>query len=506
MFRRSWKRILPALAAAAVLASTAAAHERWVRHALLRPFDRTLFDTLCWANALTALGIAVSILWLAQHSRDAPRPVMRARQWLSALSPWSPTVLRICYGLTLVLFALRGLYLAPDLRAVATPESRLLVGAEAVAGSLLLAGCWTRAAALLSLFVYAWALWRRPFEPYEGRAIAFLDVLSYAEVVGIGLYLLVARSGRLGLDHWRASHVELGRARDLALALQRVALGVTLVLLGLVKFLIPELFMGVVQNYPAVFHEPFEQLFGASEEEVVFGASALEITLGLYLICGLYPRVASFLLGTVFVTTAILFREEVLGHLPLVGMVLVLVLEGGGSLRWPGTGAIEPAAERRTARPALARAGALVVMGAALGTGLASFRLSYAANRVWEAALGGQNLTGTYQGHRGRCAATVAIVPPGVGLNRFFAIQTTLHDAQSQEPLENVDVVLDVTMPQHGHGMPTRPRTRRIGPGTFLTEGCKLHMFGDWVIQIEVERGGEEWDRLAARYDFQPAP
>ncbi len=499
--RSAWTAAVTILAAPA-----ASAHERWVRHALLRPFDRTLFETVCWANALTALGILLSILWFAQDARRGPTAARRGPLRLRTPSAWCPTILRLCYGLTLLVLALRGLYLAPDLRTVTGIESRLLVGAEAVAGCLLLAGHQTRAAALLSLLVYAWALLRRPFEAYEGRAIGVLDLLSYSEVVGIGLYLVAAGPGRLALDRWRASRTEFSpEARRLALGLMRVALGLTLVLLGLVKFLIPELFVGVVQNYPGIFHEPFEQLLGASEEEVAFGASALEITLGLYLVLGLQTRIASLLLGLVFLTTAILFREEVVGHLPLVGMVLVLVLEGGGALRF-ATGRVQPARvpRDRPSRPAPARVASLLVVTASLWAGLQSFQLSHAANPAWVPPLGPRNGTGTYRGHRNRCVARLEIEPASTGLNRFFSIRTELCNADGLGPLEDVAVTVDVTMPQHGHGMPTSPKTRALGSGRFLTEGCKLHMFGSWSIQIAVERDGEEWDRIAATYELQP--
>jgi hypothetical protein len=41
--------------------------------------------------------------------------------------------------------------------------------------------------------------------------------------------------------------------------------------------------------------------------------------------------------------------------------------------------------------------------------------------------------------------------------------------------------------------------------GRWLTEGCKLHMYGAWVVQVLVLRDGEPWDRVSTTYDFHPA-
>jgi hypothetical protein len=42
-------------------------------------------------------------------------------------------------------------------------------------------------------------------------------------------------------------------------------------------------------------------------------------------------------------------------------------------------------------------------------------------------------------------------------------------------------------MPQHAHGFITEPRvTRSLGVGTFLIEGVKFHMPGDWTLRVEL--------------------
>ena len=43
-------------------------------------------------------------------------------------------------------------------------------------------------------------------------------------------------------------------------------------------------------------------------------------------------------------------------------------------------------------------------------------------------------------------------------------------------------------MPQHGHGLPTRPQvTRELADGTYLLEGMKFSMTGWWEIKLAIE-------------------
>jgi hypothetical protein len=47
-------------------------------------------------------------------------------------------------------------------------------------------------------------------------------------------------------------------------------------------------------------------------------------------------------------------------------------------------------------------------------------------------------------------------------------------------------------MPQHGHGLPTRPQvTRALGDGTYLVEGMKFQMGGWWVVDFTIEVNGQ---------------
>src|SRR5690606_22703202 len=65
----------------------------------------------------------------------------------------------------------------------------------------------------------------------------------------------------------------------------------------------------------------------------------------------------------------------------------------------------------------------------------------------------------------------------------------TLHlETADGTPVDSAVVAVDGGMPQHGHGLPTRPRvTRALGGGDHLVEGMKFNMGGWWVVTFQVD-------------------
>lgn len=54
------------------------------------------------------------------------------------------------------------------------------------------------------------------------------------------------------------------------------------------------------------------------------------------------------------------------------------------------------------------------------------------------------------------------------------------------------EVLTDGTMPEHGHGLPTKPRmTQELGSGVYLIEGMKFNMPGWWTVTFTVIAGGQ---------------
>jgi hypothetical protein len=80
--------------------------------------------------------------------------------------------------------------------------------------------------------------------------------------------------------------------------------------------------------------------------------------------------------------------------------------------------------------------------------------------------------------------------PARVPVNQMHS--WTLHvETAAGQPVTDAAVKVDGDMPQHGHGLPTRPRvTRNLGNGDYLVEGMKFQMGGWWVMEFTVASGG----------------
>jgi len=86
----------------------------------------------------------------------------------------------------------------------------------------------------------------------------------------------------------------------------------------------------------------------------------------------------------------------------------------------------------------------------------------------------------------GRYRATIK--PDGDSIPKGKLQRWTLHlETATGNAVDVCDVTVDGGMPQHGHGLPTKPRvTRHLGNGDHLVEGMKFNMGGWWVVKFHV--------------------
>ncbi len=80
------------------------------------------------------------------------------------------------------------------------------------------------------------------------------------------------------------------------------------------------------------------------------------------------------------------------------------------------------------------------------------------------------------------------IKPEGDSIPRGKLQKWTLHlETANGTPVNAVQVTIDGGMPQHGHGLPTKPVvTKDLGNGDHLVEGLKFNMGGWWVLKFRV--------------------
>jgi hypothetical protein len=54
--------------------------------------------------------------------------------------------------------------------------------------------------------------------------------------------------------------------------------------------------------------------------------------------------------------------------------------------------------------------------------------------------------------------------------------------------VDSAVIKVDGGMPQHGHGLPTKPAvTRALGGGDHMVEGMKFNMGGWWVVKFDID-------------------
>ena len=269
--------------------------------------------TLLYLGAAVAVTAAVRALAHVRDGVDVPA--------VARLAPWIPFALRLHVGVSLIGMLSAGAYLAPHLELPNSVLGWLLGALVAVTAVLLLAGWHARAAAGLLLL-------SGPLGMLEYGA---WDVLQRIDLLGLALFLLLAGPGRWSADYERGRERDSGE-RELAPAIWalRVCVGLALIFVALQEKLAdPELALHFLREQDQEFN--VFQLLGlpVSDLEFVRLAGAVEVLFGLLLISGALPQAIVLVAGIPFNLTLYFFGTiELLGHLPVYGTMLALLVYG----------------------------------------------------------------------------------------------------------------------------------------------------------------------------------
>jgi hypothetical protein len=75
--------------------------------------------------------------------------------------------------------------------------------------------------------------------------------------------------------------------------------------------------------------------------------------------------------------------------------------------------------------------------------------------------------------------------PIPVGSIHTWTVKVTSPDGA---PATGVAIAIEGGMPQHGHGLPTKPEvTTDLGEGSHLIEGMKFNMPGWWTLTVSID-------------------
>ena len=307
------------------------AHEKWFVE------DPNAFSA-DWGFFLRPLGIALAIgalayalLWRFGALR-LRRPEIPALRFLAGLAPFVPRLLAIHLGVKLLSLAVANSYLAPSLGLPENPVGTIISITEGAIGVWLISGVMLRPAA-----VAVTAL--GPIALLLAGPVAMLEA---ADVLGTALFLVVLPPGRDGWGRVDASTERVG----IATWALRMGLGGSLVVLAFSeKFANPQLAYEFLDAYPAF--NLFRTLgFDVGAEVFVLVAATLELTLGLMVISGAGPQALVLIAALPF--NAGLFtlgRTELIGHLPIYGALLALLVYGSSERHAPQMARLWPFTE-----------------------------------------------------------------------------------------------------------------------------------------------------------------
>jgi uncharacterized membrane protein YphA (DoxX/SURF4 family) len=326
----------------------ASAHVRWfVPEGLqLRSPQWELFwrwPTLAVIGLSAFLWAGLRLLQRALGTPHWPNPPL-----LASMEPCATRVLALHAGISLVWFAYQRELFVPSLE---LPNSLLgwaLLVATVIVAFTFITALFDRAGAALLLLVYLAAF--TVFPP-----VAVLEQLHY---LGIALVLLVLGQTvpPLGVAKYLVRFTRYERHAVTAL---RVLTGLALVIVAFSeKLLNPELSSAFLRQYPHF--NVLHSLFGWTwVSDRFFGdlAGVVEATIGILLITGVLTRVVILAMWVPFnLTVPLLPPVELLGHLPIFGIMYLLLLYGSGvapqtAFRWlqPALTGELAAAQRRLA-------------------------------------------------------------------------------------------------------------------------------------------------------------
>ena len=72
-------------------------------------------------------------------------------------------------------------------------------------------------------------------------------------------------------------------------------------------------------------------------------------------------------------------------------------------------------------------------------------------------------------------------------LRQLQTMKVMIVDARGR-PVDNATIAVDGGMPEHAHGLPTRPRVARtLGAGSYEIEGLRFSMGGWWELKLAID-------------------
>ena len=313
------------------------AHETWFVHDSVAGDWDFAFEGLTLAFLAAALIVTIAVRVIARVFPGVDIP------FLARLVPFMPFALRIHLAVALIGMLSFGWYLSPamDLQA---DVAGILLGAVMVVVAIGMATGWHARAA-------AWLLVAAG--PIGMLEFGVLPVLARIDMLGLAVFILFTGPGLWSAD------VEGGRerpedhaARARAIWALRMAVGAALIIVAFQEKLAnPDLALALLDDKP--------QLNVAAELGLPLGdlefariAGGIEVLFGLLVMSGALAQAAVVIAGIPFNATLWFFGPtELMGHLPVYGAMLVLLVYASDPQVRPAVSDLWPFRRAAVARP-----------------------------------------------------------------------------------------------------------------------------------------------------------
>lgn len=231
-------------------------------------------------------------------------------------------------GVLLIVNSTTDVFLAANL--VLPNEGLITIGkmVQLVIGLLLVSQISFSLAGLLILVVVL---------PLAAIYIPISSLVDYIfEFVALALSLMFVGISACYLDQLACKLVKHDPARfqHLPLPIIRIGVGLTLVVLAVHnKLLNANLSLTFLDEHNVNFM-PYLGFAGFTDLHFALAAGVSELTIGLLLVFGIATRFVTAVLSMFFIgTLVVLGPAELMGHLPLFGIALLLIIRGSGSYR-----------------------------------------------------------------------------------------------------------------------------------------------------------------------------
>ncbi len=313
------------------------AHETWFDHGAYPTDWGFAGETLTLALLAAAVLVTVLVRVIARFWPGVDVPA------LGRLAPWMPFAIRIHLAVSMVGLLSLGFYLSPamDLQADA---AGILLGATMAVVAVTMATGWNARLGAVILVAAG---------PLGMIEFGVWPVLQRIDLLGLGIYVLVAGPGRWSAD------LESGRAEEPSLLdhaqaiwALKVAAGVALIVVAFAeKLATPDLAVAFLADHPEL--NVAQQLgVGMSDLEFARAAGAVEVLFGLLLISGALPQACILIAGIPFNATLWFFgANELMGHLPIYGAMLAVLVYGSDPQLRPAVSALLPPRRERLRQP-----------------------------------------------------------------------------------------------------------------------------------------------------------